>query len=299
MEQQLSPSSNKQYTYMISLLEKKLETGIVDILKRPQRYINIIQKNYTQLQTQKAFLCAICNLLKQEENKQHPQTSVWCGYCAKVNQQVRDRYEEGMASSNQQDTYIPWTDITNKLQELHKTSYASKEHLLLAMYVLEPPKRQDYGDVLIITDSSVKVANPKQNYVLLATTSENKPKATLFMRSYKTDKKYGELVLDLDNKLAKVIAASILLQPRKYLFESRGGKPYTDTAFAKFTSRTFEKLFKKGVTVNTLRHSIIKHYYENPTTSHKDRVELSRRMCHSIDMQSAYAYDVSKDVSKD
>ena len=70
----------------------------------------------------------------------------------------------------------------------------------------------------------------------------------------------------------------------------------TDAAYAKFTGRTLEKYIGKGVTVNTLRHSIIKHIYENPKTTHKDRVELSKRMCHSIEMQSGYSYDLDSRV---
>lgn len=290
---ELSSSSKKQYAYMISLLEKKLETPIEDIITRPQKYIHLIQKQHPELQTQKAFLCAVCHLLKQEEYAQRytTQSSQWCIHAAKVNEQLRERYENGDASARQQESYIPWISIQEKLSTLSKTTYAQKDHLFLAMYVLEPPKRQDYGDVLIITDDSVP-NDKKQNFITLSTSDNKKPRAILHMRSYKTEKKYGELIFELDNKLAKIIAASLLLNPRKYLFESKGGKPYNDKAFAKYTARTLERIFKKGVTVNTLRHSIIKHYYENPHTTHKDRVELSKRMCHSIDMQSAYAYEL-------
>lgn len=292
MSSELSDNTKKQYAYMLQLLQKKMGKPIEDIIKSPHKSIHYIKTTHPSLQTQKAFLAAVCAHLKQSSNSTEA-AATWCKESAKTNQKVREYYEEGKASTHQEEAYIPWQHVLQVHKDLSKTHYASKDHLLLAMYVLEPPKRQDYGAVKIVSDDDhVQQTDTTQNYLVV---SKDKSAATLILNSYKTAKKYGKLEFQLHPNLVKIIVTSLRVHPRDFLFVDSKNRPYNDTSFAKLTSRIFNKLFKKNVTVNTLRHSIIKYYYNNPKTTHKERVELCKRMCHSIDMQSSYAYDLSNE----
>lgn len=303
-----SETTKKHYAYMLELVQKRLKKDISAILAAPFKSIHTINKEFTQLQTRKAVFSAICSLLRQEQYVDYKHTEKWCAQAKLANEAVRARYEEGKATEKQEATYVPWTTIQAAFEKTRTDpNFPTKEHLLLAMYVLEPPKRLDYGNVEIITQKqgkqlpkSIKIPDGKN--VIILKEQQNTASATLYLREYKTSKKYGDLVFELSDDLAHIIQQSLAKQPRTHLFMKSGtppqpydditsaGKP--DKSFAKFASRALSTLVQKGVTVNTLRHSMIKHVYENPKTTHKERTELSRRMCHSIDMQSAYAYEV-------
>jgi len=291
-----SEATIKHYAYMIELLQKKLGKDIAAILETPFKSIHSIHKEFGQLQTRKAVFSAVCSLLKQDAYVNYRHKDQWCAQSKLANEAVRARYEEGKATEKQEATYVPWSTIQACFAKAkNDRNFPTKEHLLLAMYVLEPPKRLDYGNVEIIhQQGNHKKVPDGKNAIVLNEQPNKKTSATLYLREYKTSKKYGELIFDLHQDLADIILQSLKKQHRTHLFMKSGAHPapYDDKAFAKFASRALSALVHKGVTVNTLRHSMIKHVYENPKTTHKERAELSRRMCHSIDMQSAYAYEV-------
>ena len=286
----VSPSTARHYAYMLGLLQKRLGTDIQTMLDRPQKYVHAINVNFPELQTRKSFFSAVCALLKHPNYRDYLHTGVWCHHAQRVNEAVRDRYDSGKATKKQDMTYVPWTDILKSFDKVRKNQdFPNKEHLLLAMYILEPPKRLDYASVRIVTNLS-EIKDGENGMTVPANASDP---CILHMRSYKTHKKYGDLDFDLSNELSSIIRASLQKEPRTHLFMTDGNRsPYKDNSFAKLASRTFAFYIRPGVTVNTLRHSMIKHVYENPRTTHKERIELSRRMCHGIDMQSAYAFEL-------
>lgn len=296
----LSDRSKQHYTRMINLWTAKLDKPLDHILSHATESINTLFLKIPELQTQKAYISAMMALFKyQPELKRAHQKShgKWVEYAIKINDQVAERYANGAATQRQEQAYIPWQEVLRKLDELSTTEYASKRHLLLAMYVLEEPKRQDYGNVQFIMDSSplsTPTIPPTQNCIRLTKDG----RGTLVLANYKTQKKYGTLEFLLKPELMRIILTNLRAHPRKYLFESQKNTPYSDDAFIKFTSRTLHSLFApKPVTVTTLRHSLIKYMYEKGMT-HKEREELSKRMCHGIAMQSAYSFEFTDHDTK-
>jgi hypothetical protein len=284
----LSEKTKSQYIKLLNLWKTNLGKSLENIIKTPSKSSQVIYSKYPELQTRKAYISAIISLfnaipeLKVQYEVSHKK---WIKMAVQINQDVKNRYSEGFATARQTSTYIPWTNVVEKYKELAKLEYGSKKHLLLAMYVLEAPKRQDYGNVQFIM--SGKPVIDGQNYIVISKDGSGK----LILSKYKTEKHYGTLEFELSNELMHVILTSIKDMPRKYLFETRQGTPYSDDAYIKFTSRVFEDILGKGVTVTTLRHSKIKYEYENGMT-HKQREDLSKRMCHSIGMQSSYSFEI-------
>lgn len=290
-------STCRHYAYMLDLLEKRMNKQLVDILATPHKSIHAINKSFPEIQTRKAFYAAICAITKHSSYNNYPHRDLWCQQAKLINEAVRERYESGNATNKQQDTFVPWSSVMTAFEEVKKLpEFPTKDHLLLAMYILEIPKRLDYGNVTIVATDELQHAMelyPSGNIIWIPNHKNHKSEAVLVLREYKTSKKYGTMEFKLSMELTRLIRISIHKDPRSHLFMSRGNRePMSDNVFAKFASRALSRWIEPGVTVNTLRHSIIKHVYENPSTTHKQRVELSRRMCHSIDMQSAYAYNV-------
>lgn len=290
---ELSDVSKKLYIYNLEMLEKKMGKGINYILTHPNEVVGFINKTYEELQTRKAFVVACSSLFKHDNTlqckipKSHEK---WVQHTLKANKAVSDRYRMGMATEKQEASYIAWEDVTRRLGELRDGEYGSVKHLLLAMYALEPPKRQDYGELRIYIEGSGKKVVDEGNYLVL----RSGKKALLVMHDYKTAKKYDKKEFELSVELTKLLNHTYRKKPRAFLFMNRDGGPYGKESFAKFTARVFKGIFGgKNVTVNTLRHSIIKYTLEHQN-KHSDRERLSDRMCHSVGMQSAYHYELAR-----
>lgn len=290
----LSDKTKRQYIKILNLWISNVGKSLDNIIKTPSKSSHIIYSKYSELQTRKAYISAIISLfnaipeLKMKYEVSHKK---WIKMAVEINQAVKNRYSEGFATARQTSTFISWTTVLDKYKEVAKREYGSKKHLLLAMYILEAPKRQDYGNVQFIMSGKPLIDG--QNYIVLSKDGSGK----LILSNYKTEKHYGTLDFELSKDLMHVIITSMKAAPRKYLFETRDGKPYTDDAYIKFTSRVFGDLLGEGVTVTTLRHSKIKYEYENGMT-HKQREELSKRMCHSIGMQSSYSFELGNKSCK-
>jgi hypothetical protein len=286
---ELSDVSKRLYIYNLEMLEKKMGKGINYILTHPNEVVGFINRTYDELQTRKAFVVACSSLFKHDNTLQCriPRShEKWVQHTLRANKEVSDRYKMGMATEKQEASYIAWEEVMRKLGELE---YGSVQHLLLAMYVLEPPKRQDYGALKVYIEGRGEVRDVG-NYLVL----RSGKKALLVMNEYKTAKKYDKKEFELSVELTKLVNHSIRTRPREYLFVNREGRAFSKESFAKFTGRVFKGIFGgRNVTVNTLRHSIIKYTLEHQN-KHSDRERLSDRMCHSVGMQSAYHYELTR-----
>jgi len=72
--------------------------------------------------------------------------------------------------------------------------------------------------------------------------------------------------------------------------EARVCRPYTVGGFQKWASRTLQALFGKPCTLTLLRHSYVSHMLAAGQLSIKDREELARDMCHSVQTQAQYQF---------
>lgn len=293
----LSDSSKKQYIYNIGLIERKWGKSVDHCLQYPDQCVQYINSTYKELQTRKAFINALATLFKHDEgvrNVYEESMDAWYNYAVKANDAVSSRYEQGYATKRQEEVYVPWEEVLRKLDELGEAEYAGNRHLLLAMFVLEEPKRQDYGSLKIyFEDKGVPDKNELSNYIIL----RKKKNAVLILSDYKTAKTYGTLKLELRSELTKIIVTSLIRRPREYLFVNKWGRPFNDETFTKYTNKVFEGIFGKHVTVTTLRHSIIRYFLGRGIT-HADKTILSRRMCHGVAMQSAYQFKMWAENNK-
>lgn len=300
----LSQASKTQYKNKLALLQKQTGQSIPYILTHPNKMVNHIRATNKELQTIKAFVAAVHTLFKHAPSLQssHPDAFArWESHARAANKAVSDRYKAGEATQRQTANFVPWPEIQAKLDHLAATEPASKRHLLLAMYVLEPPKRQDYGEcpVYDVAQAPKGDARDAGNYIVLDRRAHSpQAQATLVINEYKAGTKHKQMhsyeryESTLDPRLTHIIVRSLALEPRAHLFVDSRGKPYTNPkSFAAFSNGVLAKLFRKGVTVNTLRHSYIIYRYSQGTT-HQQREALAKAMGHSVGMQSAYAYEV-------
>ncbi len=113
----------------------------------------------------------------------------------------------------------------------------------------------------------------------------------LILRDRANPKLYSQ---SLGLELSDEIRASLQQHPRDYLLcEAFVSKPYTHGGFQQYASRTLKVLFGRPCTLTLLRHSYISHTLACGL-SIKDREELARDMCHSVNTQAQYQFIMPK-----
>jgi len=122
---------------------------------------------------------------------------------------------------------------------------------------------------------------------------DTRKEGALILREFKTQDRANPKLYSrrLGLELSDEIRASLQEHPRDYLFtEPKSIKPYTHSGLQQYASRTLKTLFGKPCTLTLLRHSYISHMLAYGQLSIKDKEELARDMCHSVETQAQYQF---------
>lgn len=181
-------------------------------------------------------------------------------------------------------------EILEKVQDLKKDMTGKKgqelfdlyqQYLVLNLYTLVPPLRNNYVDVLVSKKPVVKMDEDK-NYIFL---NESK----LILNKYKTKRTYGSKTLPLPKELIEIIKEWMKirvkihskLKDRQELLLNPGNlEPMARRNFSKYLN----KIFGKPVSVSMLRKAYVME--KNKDSLPADEMERDAFfMCHSISTQ--------------
>ncbi len=161
-----------------------------------------------------------------------------------------------------------------------------------------PPGRNDLHSAFIHTlkckegeARNAVITSITPNCILLP--YDTRKEGALILREFKTQDRANPKLYSrrLGLELSDEIRASLQEHPRDYLFtESKSIKPYTHSGLQQYASRTLKTLFGKPCTLTLLRHSYISHMLAYGQLSIKDKEELARDMCHSVETQAQYQF---------
>ena len=159
-----------------------------------------------------------------------------------------------------------WTleELISIMRNINMTDYKSTMiKLLIAMYTLNPPLRNDYYNVKI-NDSN----NP--NYIDL----KNKILNVYCLKS----KKYQKVLLS--DELIDIINESLIVLPRKYLFTKKNGDNFSSAASLSVSLLNLLKEFMndKHFSFNTFRHAYAEWSLKQDV---KTRINAADNMLHS------------------
>ena len=155
-------------------------------------------------------------------------------------------------------------ELINIMRNINMTDYKSTMiKLLLAMYTLNPPLRNDYYNVKI-NDAN----NP--NYIDL----KNKILNVYCLKS----KKYQKVLLC--DELIDIINESLIVLPRKYLFTKKNGDNFSSAASLSVSLLNLLKEFMndKHFSFNTFRHAFAEWSMKQDV---KTRLNAADNMMHS------------------
>ena len=155
-------------------------------------------------------------------------------------------------------------ELISIMRNINMTDYKSTMiKLLLAMYTLIPPLRNDYYNVKINDGNS-------SNYIDL----KNKILNVYCLKS----KKYQKVLLS--DELIDIINESLIVLPRKYLFTKKNGDNFSSAASLSVSLLNLLKEFMndKHFSFNTFRHAYAEWSLKQDV---KTRINAADNMMHS------------------
>jgi transcription termination factor NusB len=237
-----------------------------------------------QWQTQKSYINSVLTLFKYTKDLKKKYKKIydcWYNLFVKVNAKTEEKYLTMTASDRQKAAYIAWPDILKIRDELDKDSI---QYLLLCMYTMIPPSRADMNAIKIYYKKIPENIKKNPNYLVI---SDNiKLVYNEFKSKSRRLQKYEKILpIELEN----IIRKSLKDNPRDFLIVSpRNNLPYHNTgSFTRYFDRMLEKIFKKKVTINTLRHSFVNSLDLNKLTPLEKEI-ISRDLMHSKDTMDKY-----------
>lgn len=285
----ISEQSKKCYLRNLRTLTTKVVPGhsIEEVIQHADTSIAQIQKKYENTQTRKAMAAAIKALFKHVpslKTKFPTQADAWNAFHAAQDRIISTKVMNSEMSERERANWVEWADVIAKQRALARDAYGSDEHLLLSMYTLIEPLRQDFGNVAVIPAMPRNMSDLGEgNHIAIP---EQGP-GTLVLSKYKTQGAYGIYTRDIPAELADVIRASLRRKPRGWLFVGARGKPFPLHTFTIYSNKLLQTIFGKKVTVTTLRHSFISNIDFNQSTP-SQLMRTSRNMAHSLIQQQLY-----------
>jgi len=221
---------------------------------------------------------------------------------ADLHKELSKKQEESYLDNNKTEREEKnWTtreEITNKIKSLQteidnwdtkksKRKLADKiqQHLVLSLYTLLPPLRNDYALVKIIKDPEFETdeeqIDKSCNYINLATSK-------LLLCKYKTDKVYGIKKIEIPESLLEVIVnwekvkKDIFEIPHDFMIiNTTNLKNMTPNSLTKYINKIFSP---KKISTTLLRKIYLSEKYPVVNT-YRDQLNDAYIMCHGISMQ--------------
>jgi hypothetical protein len=204
------------------------------------------------------------------------------------NRTLKAQEAKNEKTPTQEANWLTWAEVQKKHEELKERVKALPERLtesqynhlleytILSLYVLLPPRRNDYQNMLIVKEAP---EDATKNYLELSTNR-------FIFNKFKTSKREGQLIVDIPAELFAVINTYLnhhpLLKgkhtlPQPFLVYA-DGRPLTAT---NSITRILNKIFGKSVGSSLLRHIYLGKYSD----VREEMKEDAKMMSHSVETQ--------------
>jgi hypothetical protein len=292
----LSDSSKRTYISNLKRLFRDSKSDdFFEMVKDVSKTTDTISKN-KNIHSRLGQLSAINMLFARVPTLQSPGYAKSRSKYIEIHKQASDLYEKGREENKLTDAqsgkYMSIKELRDIFFEKYKLFLELNENstrdisesnwrlfikrlLILGLYVLHPPVRQDYGCIRLYKTN--KVYNI--NHILLCS---NK----LVLTEYKTSKTYGRVESILPPEVVKVLNASLISEPRQWLFIKTNQKPYShclkDTnSFSVLVNRSLCEIVGKPIDVTSIRRAYTTWLSEQ-TLTFAERRRIAEIMGHSV-----------------
>jgi hypothetical protein len=250
----------------------KLERNPTDmgcLTRRHKAVKKFIMDSDLSQRTKLSYIGWVVGMLRQA--KKNPKA-----YLDLMNELIEERSTD---DEQERELQISWDEVLNiyeKLKEERTQSFLHyRDYLLLSLYVLEAPRRNDYASVPIVGGQP-----DGGNYLLY-------PSCTFYLNEYKTVKKYGPQVISFGRDLTSIIMDFVRRYDAQWLLPNIDGTGMTEAQVSRRMGDVFERLAGKRAGINALRHAYVSDQRkgEKPV---KEKRALANAMLHSLGMNELY-----------
>jgi hypothetical protein len=278
----LSPITKQNYRDRLRAILNHVDGKTIDhVLLHPTTYIPLLRKWYPLATSHKIHFTALLALFKYNPKYREAHREAheaWVKAFRDADQEVNDRYEKNEPTDRQVAGFVPYGQIIEAREALPSGHI---HRLLLGMYTHLRPMRCEYARVAIYY-GRVPAGAPEPNYILIKGKTVH-----MILRHFKTRKHHEAYEIELPPPLVDDLVVSLEKEPRAWLFANAKGSYYSTSAYTHWTTRVFQKLFNKPLTVALIRHSFINTLDFN-TISIQEKKIIARSMGHTSETQDRY-----------
>jgi len=271
-DKMISDSSKKLYTRNLMKLNNDMPITNFNFLKEPKQILNMI-KDYKPT-TQRSYIIAICTVLK---NSKHQNLyDMYFEILSNFNNQLKVRTDKTDKQMENWMTNDNINDISKDLKSKVVKKVRNKEdynnllnYVVLSLYTLHPPRRNvDYSLMKI----SNNMNDDKYNYL-------DMKKGEFVFNNYKTQGKYNQVVVPIEEDLMKVIELYLNNHPEKSKLKNKNYDVHFLKSFynepiekSQEITRILNKIFGKNIGSSMLRNIYLSNKYSNVIEELKDDV---------------------------
>ena len=296
----LSDSSISLYIKNIKRLSGLKEIKNLNFLNDKESILNKL--NSYKDTTKRNYFIAIVSILaslKTINKKYNKLYKIYTEEMMKVDGLVKEEIKNGEKTITQKDNWIEWKDVIDKFNELKNevSEFTNKkvisegqynkllDYLILSLYVLLPPRRNEYKDMYIVKNYSESL--PKTDNYYLTDSNE------FIFNNYKTSKKYGVQQIKAPTELKDVI--NIFMKFHPLIKGKKIAKTSNIPLLVDFDgyhlnkinsiTKILNRVFGKNIGASMLRHSYLSSKYGDIKEEQKEDAEL---MGHTVKQQEEY-----------
>jgi integrase len=296
-EKKLAESSVKLYLRNLEKLNDNAPLKNLNFLKDVEKITGKLTK-YKE-NTKRGYLISITSVLSLDKSTK-PKQKLYDDYfklMMEKNKELKAVEGSNEKTDTQEKNWLTqdevkshWNALKEKVDSFKKDLTESQYNILLqfvvlSLYVLLPPRRNEYQHTQIVRSAS-ETSPTDTNYLDL---EHNR---FLFNR-YKTAKKEGQISIDIPQELKAVLDIYIKFHP---LIKGKITKKFTGVPFLVYydgkpldqvnsITRVLNKVFGKKVGSSMLRHIYLTAKYGDTNEEQKTDAEM---MGHSVSQQKDY-----------
>jgi len=213
-------------------------------LKDTQAVMQKIEK-YSQ-NTKKSYFITIVSYLKDKKIPKKV-SKFYMDKMDELNKSFREN--SGQKTETQKALWISWADV---MEHYNKLNPASLEHMVLALFVLQPPRRsKDYFLMKIVPEYNDSM-DKEFNYL-------DWKSMKMYFNNYKTKGAYGTQSIDVSPELQEVLHNHFPLKKKftPFFLLTKNGERLPENGI----TRILNKVFGKKISVSMLRNIFLSDKY--------------------------------------
>lgn len=297
----LKPNSIKQYETHLNKLKKLFDTDTYDFLSKPNDIMDKLDdKHYT---SKRNTLNAVIILLLalDVDDKYSELIEEYQKIRDGLNNKYLEDQESGKISEKQKNNFVELSEIkkmTGKMfSEIKEKDLKKKEILkpsdkeLMVVFTIftflsEYPLRNDLAGMKYIskTDYNILTDDNKKDGNFLV---KQKNKLMIILNEYKTSKKYGEKIIELNPEITKILKFYIRVMDKEIgdvLFTNSRGNPITRNGISQLLIKTSKKYLGKSISTTMIRKIVVSDKFGELK---KEQQDLADVMGHDVGTQNA------------